>query len=145
MNPLSFLTGRLWQVVAIALLAALLASSSYLGYQWYQAASARDTAVKDLAACNTEKLALAEKVGQLKTALDIQNAAIDLAAEWKKKADMRYIEAMVKVNKQANTINALRKDIENRPASVTCEGALKRQREAVDFLKSIRAKEKLHE
>ncbi len=135
------LTGRLWQVAAIALLAALIGSSSYLGYQWYQAAQTRDEAVKWLDACNEEKKLALEEVGGLKATIHFQNDAIAVAADETARANDRYVKALMRAEVFSKKVEVLRKDLAARAPSLTCDAALKRQREALDFLKSLRTKE----
>ncbi len=141
MNPLAFLTGRLWQVAAIGLLAALVASSSYLGYQWYQAAQTRDEAVKWLEACNDAKADLTKQVGGLEATIKFQNDAIAVAAAETGKAQGRYTEALRVAETYSKRVDVLRRDLAARSPSLTCDAALKRQREALDFLKTLRTKE----
>lgn len=137
----NLLTGRIWQVAAIGLLAAMTASSSYLGYQWHHAASARDDAVTSLNTCNDQKQKLSEELGGLKEVIKMQNDSIAVAADATAKSGILYEQANAKANAYGKKVDSLQKDLASRQPSQSCDSALKRQREAIDYLKSLKAKE----
>lgn len=76
----------LWKVGAIAALAAGVASSGYLGYQWHMAAHDRDVAA---AALTVEKAA----GDDLRTSIREQNRAVEALSAMKTRADERRAAA----------------------------------------------------
>jgi hypothetical protein len=78
--------GGIWKVAAIGLLAGMVASSAYLGYQWHMAAHDREQAKADLA---TERAANAE----LRAGITEQNMATDALTAQKSAAEARGAQA----------------------------------------------------
>lgn len=144
----SFATGRLWQIAAIGLLATLVSSSSYLGYQWYHAASERNTAQKELAECRLKRAGLEEdkrvllaSVSTLKDAIDVQNKAISVFKAAGEVRAAAFKTAMARVAKYESKVSGLQKKIDNLPSSTTCDEAIKRQHDIIDNLNKINAEE----
>lgn len=78
----SVAVGGIWKVAAIGLLAGMVTSSAYLGYQWHMAAHDRDSARADLA---TEVAANVD----LRTSIREQNRAVEAMGAAKEVADAR--------------------------------------------------------
>lgn len=140
-----FLSGRLWQVAAIGLFAMMVASSSYLGYQWHAAAAARDTAVKEhgltkqaLKVCGEEKAAMSERIGGLNTAIKLQNDAVASASAKTAEAVVRYEAALEQANLYGDEVSKLKRKLASRPPSTNCGEAIKRQREVINELNALR-------
>ena len=79
-------TGGIWKVIAVVLLAALLVVGAWAGGSWYLAARDRDAARVELAA---ERSANAE----LRGAIQAQNAAVEAAGDAKLLAEARGKDA----------------------------------------------------
>lgn len=75
-------TGGIWKIIAVVLLAALLVVGAWTGGGWYLAARDRDAARVDLAA---ERSANAE----LRGAIKVQNDAVEAAGDAKLLAEAR--------------------------------------------------------
>lgn len=75
-------TGGIWKVAAVILLAALLMVGAWTGGSWYLAARDRDAARVELAA---ERL----KSADYAAAVERQNAAVAALADAKREADVR--------------------------------------------------------
>ncbi|MDQ1925078.1 hypothetical protein [Massilia pseudoviolaceinigra] len=79
-------TGGIWKIIAVVLLAALLLVGAWTGGGWYLAARDRDAARVELVA---ERAATAE----LRAAIQLQNDAIEAAGNAKAAADARGLAA----------------------------------------------------
>jgi chromosome segregation ATPase len=128
--------GALWKAAAIGSLAAMLASSSYLGFQWHTAAAARDQAIHDLTIAIGERNAALTEVGELKAHIAQQNASILELAKATADADSRYATAMQALAPIKAGIKALAERINAIP-STTCEQAIAKQRRAVEGLREV--------
>lgn len=128
--------GGLWKVGAIGLLVALVASSSYLGYQWHSAASARDTAIHERKKAEGDRDAAVLKVGELQAHIASQNASILNLATLTAQADERYAAALQALGPIKAGIRALADQIKAQP-STSCEQALAKQRQAVEGLRAV--------
>lgn len=128
--------GGLWKFGAIGLLIALLASSSYLGYQWHSAAGARDTAIHERKKAEGERDAAVLKVGELQAHITSQNASILNLATLTAQADERYAAALEALGPIKAGIKALAARISAQP-STSCEQALAKQRQAVEGLRKV--------
>lgn len=141
----SFASGRIWQLAAMGMLAAWLASSAYLGYQWHSAASDRDTAQKSLVAANAALATANEKIGKLKAekdnlegAIKDQNNAIGELQRANNAGAERYKLALVEIDRYKAKIGKLKTELEAQPKSQTLEEAVRRQREAIDSVNKLR-------
>lgn len=130
-------TGGIWKIAAIALLAALVGSSSYLGYEWHASANERDTAVTERAAAEAKRDAAIAQVGQLQMAAADQNKAIASAASDTVVAQAKYDTAIKLYAPIGAKIDTLAKKIAAMPASTTCAQSLQKQREAIDSLREV--------
>ena len=129
-------TGGIWKIAAISLLGALVASSSYLGYEWHASANARDTAITERAAAEAKRDAAIAQVGQLQLAAADQNKAIAQAASDTAVAQAKYDTAIKLYAPIGARIDALAKKISAIP-STTCAQSLQKQREAIDGLRGM--------
>lgn len=131
-------TGNLWKVAAIGILAASVASSAYLGYEWHSAASARDTAVSERSKAEGQRdKALADK-GELAAHIFTQNASIvDLAnrSTAAQESTAASLAVFAPIRKQMDDLAAR---ISALKPSATCEQALAKQRQAIDGLRGAK-------
>lgn len=137
-NITSVAVGGIWKVATIGILAASVASSAYLGYEWHSAASARDTAVSERSkAEGMLKDALIDN-GELRGAITNQNASIlDLATKSAaaQESTATALSAFAPLGKRINDLAAR---IAAMKPSATCEQALAKQRQAIDGLRGAK-------
>lgn len=118
----------LWKAGAIALAAGLVASSAYLGYQWHDAAAARD-------AVTLERNAALKENGRLAQALDTQNKAVDDMALLTTARKELYEKALLGQAARDKKLDALLAGQRARAPSTTCDDAVKRQRATIEALR----------
>lgn len=118
----------LWKAGAIGLAATLVASSSYLGYQWHASASARD-------AVTVERNDALERVGGLTRTVELQNQAVSAMAVQTADRKKAYDDAMAANAPFARKLDSLAAAIRAKAPSTTCEQSLARQRAAIEGLK----------
>ncbi len=124
----------LWKFGALALLATMVASDAYLGYQWHSAAADRDTAVAERGKAERDRDHALTQVGTLSEAIKVQNTAFKLLEDAKKAKDAQY-EAALKQNAEYKKRVAA---IPTQPKSTTCEQAVSRVRKTVDALRDAK-------
>jgi hypothetical protein len=130
-------TGQAWKFGAIGLLAAGVACSAFLGYQWHSAASARDTAVTERAQAEQQRdKALTDK-GELVAHIGSQNASILALATKSAEAMERSTAAMQAFAPIKASIKALADRIAAQAPSVSCEQSLAKQRAAIEGLRAV--------
>lgn len=136
-NVTSVAVGGIWKVAAIGILAASVASSAYLGYEWHGAASARDTAVSERSKAEGQRdKALADN-GELAAHIFTQNKSIVDLASKTLESQSATAAALAAFGPIKASIRALADKINARP-SATCEQSLAKQRQAIDGLRGAR-------
>lgn len=129
--------GAGWKLAAIGLLAALVATSSYMGYQWHAAASARDTAVAERKTAETARDKAVGDNGELRAHIGNQNTSIVAMEKESDLAKLQYSAAIKAMAPMQASIAALAAKISGIPPSVTCSQALARQRQVVEELRAV--------
>lgn len=114
----------LWKVGAIA----SLAGAAYLGYQWHEAASARD-------AVTTERNDALERVGNLTRSVELQNQAVQGMAVQTADRKKAYDDAMLAQAPLVRKLDGIAATLRAAKPSTTCEQALSRQRAAIESLR----------
>ena len=117
-----------WKVGALGLAAALVTSNAYLGYQWHEAAGARD-------AVTLERNAALKENGRLAESIEVQNKAVDdmaLATATRKEAYEKALAAMGARDRKLDALVAAQKAS---APSTTCDDAVRRQRATIEALR----------
>ncbi|UOD30692.1 hypothetical protein INH39_02800 [Massilia violaceinigra] len=110
------ITGGIWKIIAVIMLAALLVVGAWAGGSWYLAARDRDAARVDLAA---ERSANAELRGAIQT----QNAAVEAAGTAKLVAEARGQAAQQQAAAAAKRFDAALAKVAGARAT-TCDEAM---------------------
>lgn len=141
---MSFLTsitsaaaGGVWKMAAVVLAVALVASSAFLGYQWYDAAADRATAVTERAHAEDARDQAIDERGQLTAHVANQNASLKLLEDRTLIAQAQYATAMELFGPLKGKIDALAKGLAAQAPSTTCQQALAKQRQAIDGLRAV--------
>lgn len=132
------MTEALWKGIALALLAALLSSGAYLGYQWHAAAGARDTAIKERHQAEAQRDQALSDNGALRTSIGNQNAAIAALNTELQVSQAKFDTAISMLAPINAKIKSLAQAISAMPKSVTCSQALSKQRQGIDGLRALR-------
>lgn len=128
----------IWKVAAIGLFAVAVASSAYLGYEWYSAASARDTAVSERKNAEAKRDKALVDNGELAAHIFTQNQSILDLANRSAAAQESTAAALAAFAPIKKGIADLAARISAMAPSVTCEQALAKQRQAIDGLRGVK-------
>lgn len=136
-NITSAAAGGIWKVAAIGLLAGMVTSSAYLGYQWHAAAGERDTAVSERSKAEGARDKALSDNGELRGAISNQNKSIlDLASK-SAAAQAATATALAAFGPIKRGIADLAAKIAAQKPSTTCEQSLAKQRQAIDGLRAV--------
>jgi hypothetical protein len=131
----SVAVGPIWKVAAIGLLAGMVTSSAYLGYQWHSAAGERDMAVSERSKAEVKLEKANKDNGELAAHIFTQNKSILDLAEKSATAQANTATALAAFAPIKKGIADLAARISALAPSVTCEQALAKQRKAIDGLR----------
>jgi hypothetical protein len=137
-NVTSAAVGGIWKVAAIALLAGMVTSSAYLGYQWHSAASERDTAFSERKRAEGARDVALTDNGELRGSIGRQNQSIIGLAQQSVDAQTKTATALLAYAPIKASLNVLAAKIAGMTPSSTCEDALARQRQAIDGLRAAK-------
>jgi hypothetical protein len=137
-NVTSVAVGGAWKVAAIGILAASVASTAYLGYEWRSAAGERDTAVSERLLAETKLEKANKDNGELAARIFDQNKSITDLADKSTSAQVATAAALSAFGPIKASINALAARVSALKPSTTCDQSLAKQRQAIEGLRGAK-------